>query len=346
MISITGRWYDGRTSAQVDAVCRIYDNGAVQVERLGDGQSLVLLSRFDIKSSPRLADTPRHLYFPTGEKFETTDNDSVDRMINSFERRSWLAIVYRLESRKGYVALALVSLLLFMWGSVKYGVPAAAKLIALRLPLGIHLTAGQQTLDILDRSVFRPSELETGTRTRLMEHFRPVVTDHPSYELKIQFRKGGRVGPNAFALPGGTIIFTDEMVRMAEHDDELLAVLAHEIGHIVHRHGMRRVIQDSLLGFALLAITGDISGSSELLLSLPVLLTELAYSREFEREADRYALDYLRLRGTSPLYFAKLMRRIDLKMAPKSQEAGAKWSNYLSTHPITEDRLRSFEEGA
>ncbi|HID31634.1 MAG TPA: M48 family metallopeptidase [Desulfobacterales bacterium] len=346
MISIRGRWYDGRTSAQVDAVCRIYDNGTVQVERLEDGESLVLLSRFDIKASPRLADTPRHLYFPAGEKFETTNNDSVDRVINRFERRSWLGIVYRLESRKGYVALALASLLLFMWGSIEYGVPAAAKLIALRLPPRIHRTAGQQTLDILDRSVFRPSELDTATRTRLMEHFRPVMADHLRYELRILFRNGGRVGPNAFALPDGTVIFTDEMVRLAEHDNELLAVLAHEIGHIVHRHGLRRVIQDSLLGFALLTITGDISGSSELLLSLPVLLTELAYSREFEREADRYALDYLRLRGTSPLYFAKLMRRIDQKIASKSKGTGGKWSNYLSTHPMTEDRLRSFEQAA
>ncbi|MBW1770800.1 MAG: M48 family metallopeptidase, partial [Deltaproteobacteria bacterium] len=130
--------------------------------------------------------------------------------------------------------------------------------------------AGQQGLDILDLSIFSDSELDEATRTRLMKHFRPVITDHSSYELKILFRKGGYLGPNAFALPGRTIIFTDEMVQLAAHDDELLAVLTHEIGHIVHRHGMRRVIQDSLLGFALLAITGDVSGSSELFLGIPV----------------------------------------------------------------------------
>jgi Zn-dependent protease with chaperone function len=194
--------------------------------------------------------------------------------------------------------------------------------------------------------MFHPSELDEATRTRLTEHFRPVLEDHPGNKLRVLFRKGGRVGPNAFALPSGTIVFTDEMVRLAKHDDELLAVLAHEIGHIVHRHAMRRVIQDSLLSFALLAITGDISGSSELFLALPVLLTELAYSREFEREADRYALDYLRSRNTSPLHFARLMRRVEQKIAPNAKGTIGKLSSYLSTHPMTEERLRLFEQGS
>jgi len=344
MISITGKWYDSKISAQIDVICHIYDNGAIRVERIENGESLVLLPRYDIKASPRLADTPRRLYFPSGEKFETKDNDAVDLVLNRFKRHSWLKIVYGLESRKLYVVLALASLLLFMWGSMKFGVPAAARLIAFRLPPSIHCIAGRHALDILDRTVFHPSELDEVTRTRLMDHFRPVMEDHPDYELKIMFRSGGRIGPNAFALPGGTIIFSDEMVRLAEHNDELLAVLTHEIGHVVHRHALRRAIQDSLLGFALLAITGDVSGSSELFLGLPVLLTELAYSRQFEREADRYAIDCLRSRGTSTIHFARLMRRIDQKMEPKSKGSDGKWLNYLSTHPMTEERLRNFEQ--
>jgi predicted Zn-dependent protease len=158
------------------------------------------------------------------------------------------------------------------------------------------------------------------------------------------FRKGNGLGANAFALPDGTIIFTDEMVALSEHDDELAGVLVHEIGHVVHRHGMRTVIQDSLLGFVLLAITGDVSGSSELFLALPVLLTQLAYSREFEREADDYALDYLRSHGTPTTHFANLIRRIDEKTKGKCQASDEKWLDYLSTHPMTEERLKDFEE--
>jgi Zn-dependent protease with chaperone function len=344
MISITGQWYDSKTSAQVGAVCRVYDNGAVKVKRLIDGESLVSLPRFDVKVSSRLADTPRSLYFPGGEKFETQDNDTVDRVMKQFKRHSWLRLVYLMETHKRYVLLALAILLLSLWGAVKFGVPAAAKFIAFRLPPSVDDIASEHTLDVLDRSLLRPSELDEATQTRLVNHFQAVIQEHSNYRLKIVFRKGNGLGANAFALPDGTIVFTDEMVALSEHDDGLVGVLVHEIGHVVHRHGMRTVIQDSLLGFILLSITGDVAGSSELFLALPVLLTQLAYSREFEREADRYALDYLRSHGTPTIHFAQLIRRIDEKTKTESVASDEEWLDYLSTHPMTEERLKDFED--
>lgn len=190
--------------------------------------------------------------------------------------------------------------------------------------------------------MFKPSELDAAVRSRLIEHFRPVVADHPDLHLSIRFRKGGRIGPNAFALPGGTVVFTDEIVTLAEHDDELLAVLAHEVGHVANRHGMRRVVQDSLLAFALMAVTGDVSGTSELFYGLPVMLTELAYSREFEKEADRHALAYLRSHEIPTVHFARILRRMEKKEGGKGSKGG--WWGYLSTHPMTEERLEEFEK--
>ncbi|MBW1865814.1 MAG: M48 family metallopeptidase [Deltaproteobacteria bacterium] len=300
MISIKGKWYDGKTSATEDVVCIAYDNGALRIERMSDGDLILTRSRFDIEISPRLANTQRYFLFPQGEKFETADNDAVDRIETQFTKPSWLKIVYRLESHWRYVLSALALLLFILWGSMSYGIPWVAKTIAYRLPPSMLNFAGNQTLDILDRSVFEPSELDAKIQKRVLKHFQPVMEMHSGYMLEIVFRKGGRIGPNAFALPNGAVVFTDEMIQIAEHDDELLAVLAHEIGHIVHRHGMRTLIQDSILGFVLLAITGDVSGSSELFLGLPVLLTELAYSRKYEREADEYALTYMHTNGISP----------------------------------------------
>jgi len=282
-------------------------------------------------------------YFPNGEKFETDDNDSVDRLNAHFKRSPGLSLIYRLESRWPYVLTALLIMLLFLWGGIRYGVPFLAKTIAFRLPPSAFKLAGNQTLEFLDRSLLAPSQLEAVERARLQKHFQPAITNHPDDRLTVQFRNGGKIGPNAFALPDGTILFTDEMVRLAADDDELLAVLVHEIGHVVHRHGMRALIQESLLGFALLAITGDVSGSSELFLGLPVILTQLAYSRGFETEADQYALSYLRSHAIAPIHFTRLMRRIDKKLADSSDASEKKWMNYLSTHPLTEKRLQSFE---
>ena len=343
MISIKGKWYDGRTSATEDVVCIVYDNGAYRIERMDDEGLILTRPRFDIQVSPRLANTQRYLLFPDGEKLATDDNETVDRIEIQFAKPSWLRFVHRLESHWQYVLPALVLLLFILWGLMSYGIPWVAKTIANRLPPSILNFASDQTLDILDRSIFEPSELDENTQRGLLEHFQLVLEMHSDFNPEILFRKGGRIGPNAFALPSGTIVFTDEMIQISEHHDELLAVLTHEIGHVVHRHGMRSIIQNSILGFVLMSITGDVSGSSELFLGLPVLLTELAYSRKFEREADDYALTYMRNNGISPLGFASLMQRIENQRPDAPGVASGKWINYLSTHPLTEERLKGFQ---
>jgi len=344
MITIQGTWYDGRTSGATKAVCLVYGTGEIRIEASNGGEPLAARSRFDLDVSPRLADTPRHLRFPGGGTFETQDNDVVDQILSRFRPSPWTSLVHRLESRFPYILIALVLLAAFLWGALTYGVPALSKGIAFRLPPAAYQMASRQTLAAMDRSLLRPSELDAEVRERVLSHFEPALQQHPDMDLAIRFRKGGRLGPNAFALPDGTILFTDEMVLTAEDDDELTAVLAHEIGHVVHRHGMRRLVQDSLLGFGLLAITGDVAGSSEIFLGLPVILTELAYSREFEREADGYALAYLRSHDISPVHFARLMRRIQDRSKSRGKNREGTWTTYLSTHPALEERLRRFSD--
>jgi Zn-dependent protease with chaperone function len=344
MIAIRGSFYDGETSAQVPAECRVYDNGAVAVCAAQGGTELLKLPRFDLKASPRLARTQRYLYFPQGQTFETEDNLGVDEVLARFQKRSWLHAVHLLESRKRYILVCLAVMLAIAWAIGRHGVPAAARLIAHRLPASVVQNVGDQTLAMLDRSLFKPSRLESSEQERLKAHFQPLIQAHAHLNLQVGYRQGGPLGANAFALPDATIIFTDEMVRLARSDDELLAVLAHEAGHVAHRHGVQRIIQDSLLAFAISAVTGDVSGTSQLFLGLPVVLTELAYSREFEREADRYALRQLQAQAKSPRHFANLMRRLEPQEKPGDPERPQRWSTYLSTHPETADRLREFDQ--
>ena len=346
MITLHGIWFDGRTSAKIKAACTVSDDGALSVTALADRRVLAAGPLAEVKASSRLGKTPRWLFFPAGEKFETDDNDAVDRILNEKGRLPKTTLLYRLESRWRFVLGALLILLVFFWGGARYGIPLLSKTIAFGLPASVNGVASAQTLKWLDRSLLGPSSLPEPVRSRLIRVFTPLFTDHPDYSLNVVFRAGGRIGPNAFALPDGTMVFTDEIVQLARHDDELLAILAHETGHVVHRHGMRRLIQDSILSFALLAVTGDVTGSSELFLGLPVLLTELAYSRAFEREADQYALDWLCNHGVQPVHFARLMRRLEEKSSSMETSGKRKWTGYLSTHPLTETRIRLFEESS
>ena len=343
MIVIRGSLYDGKTSAQMPAECRVFDNGAVHVHGGGMSKPLLVLPRFDIKASPRLADTARYIYLPEGWKFETEDNRAIDDLLKRFRQRPRLHLVHVLESRKRYILMCIAAMAAVIWGAGRYGVPAAARAIAHRLPAAVVQKAGSQTLEILDRAVFKPSQLDETSKKRLLAHFQPLIQSHEGLHLQVVFRQGGRLGANAFALPSGVVVFTDAMVKLARHDDELLAVMAHEAGHVAYRHGIQRIVQNSLLAFAIMAVTGDASGTSQVFLGLPVMLTELAYSREFEREADRYALAYLESIEVSPRRFADLMRRLQQGKLPDGSDTEGRWSNYLSTHPDMEERLRGFE---
>jgi len=344
MIEFTGYWTDGKTSSRISAVCRVSVDGRVRIEQRATAELLRGVEAFDARVSPRLGDTPRYLTFPDGTRFETDDNEAVDALLSRLNLRPWTQIIHALESRWHYILAALVLMVLIVWGTVQFGVPLTARLLAARFPGSIMNHASEKTLQVLDQKLLGSSGLTDEVKTRLNDHFQPLITDSHEANLRVIFRKGGRIGANAFALPDGTIIFTDEMVKMAVDDDELLAVMAHETGHVVCRHGMRTLIQDSLLSFILLALTGDVSGTSELFLGLPVLLTQLSYSREFEREADQYALDWLRSRQISPVHFANLIRRMDEAQRETSGSGERRWTGYLSTHPLNEERMARFEE--
>lgn len=342
MIKITGKWYDGKTSHQISALLKVFDNGAIRIEEEGNGRLLYENSRLLPRISSRLADTPRLLSFPGGSLFETEDNFSIDGIVAKFSQRKWSRWIHLLESRKRYVLLAAALVFVIMAMFVKYGIPAAADIISRYLPRFYYELADREVIRALDQMFMKPSELPPHIEKQVRDNLKDSLFDHQAHQVKLLFKKGGALGPNAFALPGGTIVFTDELVELAENEEELIAVLAHEIGHVVHRHGMRRMVQDSLLSFAILSLTGDASGISEIFLGLPAVLTELAYSREFERAADQYALTYLRSRNIPAKRFAEFLIRLDKSSKRNSGEDKEKWAGYLSTHPPTLERVKAF----
>ncbi len=349
MISIHGKWFDGHRSAKTDVVLKVRASGAWQLSRVDNEEIVIHNSDFKPEISARLGNTPRYIKLTGDDSFETLDNAGVDALMAMLRRGHWSLWVHLLESRMRYVLGALVLISAFVFWGVRDGVPAAAEIIAARMPEAIHAKAGEQALAVFDKIIFKPSELTPERESQVRSHLQPVLDAHPDLKLKIELRKGGRVGPNAFALPSGHIIFTDEIVGLAEHDDEILAILAHEVGHVACRHGMRRLIQDSLLSFIFMAVTGDATGISEIFLGLPVVLTELAYSREFEKEADRYALEYLQTHHIAPSHFADILNRImaldhTRNKKKKNEDDATGWTSYLSTHPDTGKRIKFFSD--
>jgi predicted Zn-dependent protease len=137
-------------------------------------------------------------------------------------------------------------------------------------------------------------------------------------------------------------VVTDELIELADHDEEVLAVLAHEIGHVVHKHGLRSVLQSSAVALLLTAVTGDIGSASGFAAAMPIILLETNYSRKFEREADQYAFGYMKAYDFDTKHFATILEKITGDDSDDSESVFA----YLSTHPSTSDRTRRFTEAS
>lgn len=334
-----GFYFDGLSSRQHAAELWLDAQGNWCLQA---GDQLHCHAAAEVEVSPRLGNTRRIVHFADGAYFSTDQHETLDLMLRQLRgnRHGWL---HRLESSWKWVLASCAALLLALYLGLTVGAPLLARGIVVLLPPAIDVHVGQQTMDLLDSHILQPSQLPAKRQQELLVHFSPLLSDHPELALQVHFRRLPGAGANAFALPGGNLVLLDDMVRLAREDDELSAVLAHEIGHVAQRHGMRRVVQNGLLYWGLMAITGDISAASDSLASAPAFLMNMAYSRAMENEADDFARRQMDRHGIAPVHFANIMRRID--PAPSAAtDRKTRLLHILSSHPDTAERVHKFEE--
>ena len=291
----------------------------------------------EVSFSSRLGNTPRLLTLPDGASCHIDDNDVVDEFLKQHKTNITAHWLHILESQVGYVLLAVAFTAVFTWGMITYGIPYFATKLAYNLPESVEHSLGNGTLEALDKVMFSASTLDETTRQRLQQRFEAMkqqVNHNSAYRMV--FRRGDKIGANAFALPSGIIVVTDELVEASNNDDEVIAILAHEIGHLVHRHSIRMVMQNSAVAVLVATITGDPFSTSSLVVALPTILVNSKYSREFEIEADDFAYQYLVDNNMDTQIFATILERI----AGGDSESG--FDNYLSSHPGTRERLMRF----
>ena len=219
-----------------------------------------------------------------------------------------------------------------------YGIPMLATAIAARLPETVTETLSRETMASLDRQVFSASMLPRERQQSLELAFRQLnmpAGSRGSYRL--EFRKSDSIGANAMALPSGTIIITDGLVTLAHDDREILGVLAHEAGHVERRHGLRGIVQSSLMGLAFALLVGDVSSLAPAAASA---LLEANYSRDLEREADAFAIEVLTANGIPRRHLADILRRMESAGGASNMMSALQ---YLSTHPATSERIAQLE---
>lgn len=142
---------------------------------------------------------------------------------------------------------------------------------------------------------------------------------------------------NAFALPGGRIFLFRPVIQRAQGPDEAAGVLAHEMGHVVHRHSMRAIVHGSTLSLLIGLVIGDVTGG--LTASVLTNLASSAYSRDAEREADRVSVELMTAAGADPLAINSFFRRL---MAAEKGSSGL--VNLFRSHPLTDERIAYVEQ--
>src|SRR6185312_2371148 len=314
----------------------------------------------DLRVEPRVGSLPLRIALPEGAVL-VADADAVASVL-PIPRAAGLA--HRLESHLGVVFASLAGLVVAGWFGYRDGVPWLAHRVADHIPPALESQIAEQGMESLDQYVFRPSRMDAARQARLRESFRQLAAGlgPAASGARLEFRNGRWIGANAFALPGGVVVMTDQLAALLD-DDHVEAVLAHELGHLQYRHGTRQLLQDSIVGLAAMAFLGDASAVSHIAATLPTVLVHTSFSRDFEREADGFAFQLLRRAGRSPRLLGEALATLEKRRERPSTECRVPHDDgkaprdpedseppvdlgYLSTHPPTEERIRAAEEAA
>jgi len=297
------------------------------------------------------ASAPLVLRLDGGGTCEIEDGAAQRQLLDALGYRK--SRVVRWQERWPGAVLALALLVALLALTYLRGVPAIAERIATGLPASVDKEIGQLALAGLEaQGTLAPSHLDDAQVAEVVALLARARPAHPRMPLRLLVRAAGKqdgneLGPNALALPDGTIVVTDEMVRLvlagnnqldAAGRAQLLGVIGHEIGHVEGRHTIRTLTSSSLSSALSVVLFGDFSSVGVV---LPSLLTQLQYSRDAELEADNYAVGVLHRNGLAPDALAATLEALE-RQHPVEHHV-PRWLShslsYLSTHPATTERI-------
>lgn len=353
MDELAAEFFDGR-SARAHPVRLHCEDGRLHVR--GGGVELAVPLRA-VQWPERTRHGVRVAELPGGASLHCADAHAWDAFAQHCGRRD--SLVVRAQQSWRWVLASLATLALLLGALYHWGVPWAAGAALALIPPSVDQNVGDAALGSLDEHLLKPSELPVEQRQALRTAFEQALAAQPTGTVplhRLEFRRS-RLGPNAFALPGGAIVLTDELVTLVDGDPAVITgVLGHELGHVRQRHGMRLLLQVSAIGVLSSAVLGDFS---TLLAGVPVLVGQAAYTRDAEREADAESARILRDAGLSPAVMVTFFERIatwrKTRDAPASgasappaepREAPSWLGIAIASHPADAERIRFFRDAA
>ncbi|EJK80143.1 MULTISPECIES: M48 family metallopeptidase [Rhizobium] len=334
-----GLWHPPHSSRAIPA--RLVDMGGsltvLSDEEDEKDKRLAWGIRSDIEISPRVGSIPRRIVFGNESVFETRDNDAIDVYLQGRgEKRS--GFVHRLEIvRPRMIAFAVATIVLAST-IYHYALPALVEVAVLVTPPVVPEIMSAGTLKTLDQTALSPSKLSEDRRKDISDRFEKIAAqaEGGAGRYKLNFRDGGIIGPNAFALPDGNLVLTDQLVDLAGSDTEMItAVLGHEIGHVEYKHSLRQLYRAAGVAGLVMLIAGDVGSGVQDVLTQGGGLLALSYSRSAEAQADRRSVELMQAAGMDPTALSRFFDFLETKLNDHSD------TSMLSTHPGTPERKQA-----
>lgn len=320
MNPVNGNFFDGKSSKPLTAVLTL-TNGQFQIQY---GETLATYNANQATPCPAPTSRVFSIEFSDGTKFEATPGNLSSELLqlDRSPQKKW-------EKHWRQCSIGLLGIASLIFLSYWFVLPNLANQLASKMPDSIE----QQISGDFDKHIARMStNPRLATEEKLAAASKALQSLYPEQHLEFKICCTKLKIANAFALPGGKIYATEQLIEELS-PDELTAVLLHEVGHIYYHHPMRVLIENRLFSAAIIMAAGygDAYGWGGALMSL-------SHSREYEKEADIFAGQALKKLGRSPGLLAQALEHIE--KLPQTPIAQIGW---LSTHPITSERKKYLE---
>jgi len=351
VVRVCGRVFAVNASSCHDAQLHLDDGGRLTLHEEPAQEPAVLDARA-LQWREGVGQTPLRVELPDGRVFETQAFGAADQLRKRLYRRAPRRWLHRLESMRARNVIGAFFLIMGLAAaSIYWGLPWLANKSVRFVPIAWEERIGVGVLETLDATMMDDSTLPENTRQEIQAVFNDLLTRQPApaYDFQLHVRRSARLGANALALPGGLVVITDDLIKLAANNDEIAGVLAHELGHVRHRHGLRGLARASSLSFVLLFVLGDGASILNDAAAFGALFLQLSYSRAFEREADAHAVALMRATGRDPLALAHVLERLQAQHRRHDRDASADEdlrASWLSTHPATGERMAAIRAQA
>lgn len=239
--------------------------------------------------------------------------------------------------------VAILAIMMIAFGGVVYALATIGPTLGAMFPQDLEEAIGRSSYETMADFVFVPSNIPQERQDELNLRMQQMIENsNLDRRPELIFHASARLGANALAFPGGPIVLTDDLVQILD-DDMVMAVVAHELGHIEERHGIKQIINQFGLSIIILMVFGNDGSIIEELAVFGTNFWGFKNSRDYEHAADAFAVEVMRENAIDKSVYAAALLKLHTELCAKQnmsdQDCINEGSHWFSTHPSLLDRI-------